>query len=624
MFPSFFNSLNAKIYDWKVLYSPLQSATPEIVHLDIDDEAVKAFGQWPWDRWLSAKIVQKLVELGAGLVVFDIFYASAGKTKEGDVAFFEAIKDAGNVVSATRVGRLAASDTEKLKFDEDRLQVDALYDVACPLQIPLQFSPPRVVELKGSVLPLLPIIQLSSRIGHIAGTPDPDGVYRKVALLVRLGDRCIPSLSLAALMAYRNLKPESITLSKSGEVQIEDGRNTVQIPVDARGMMLINWGKPWASFRHYSAKDVLNDARDPSRLTRYKDKIVFVGVTASGNTDFGTTPLSINTPLSRLHSHALSTILTREFIRHVPILPWIAAFSAILAIAFPLVTVRINLKAEAIAAALICLIFFLAVTLCFSFWRYDVGLAEFIIIFLPAACGSLVIRGAGAEWKAVQARRALERYMPPELLERALARGMNPDLSTRRQELTIVFVDMQGFSTLSETVEVEYVSLFLKDFFKGMTRAILQHQGRIHQFLGDGFLAIFGDLVPLENSADAALTAALDMQNEMTILNSTWAGSGIREFESGIRIRIGVNTGMVFLGDLGSDRRLEYTVVGSAVNIASRLQSLAPPGGIMMTSRTRALAQSRHPCEGPESVRLKGFDKEMQVYTIYPASIEAS
>jgi adenylate cyclase len=164
----------------------------------------------------------------------------------------------------------------------------------------------------------------------------------------------------------------------------------------------------------------------------------------------------------------------------------------------------------------------------------------------------------------------------------------------------------------------------LKDFFEGMTRAIFKYQGRIHQFLGDGFLAVFGDLIPLEDHADAAVKAAVAMQQEMSVVNAKWVNSGIAEFEAGIKIRIGINTGMVFVGYLGSDRRLEYTVVGSAVNIASRLQSLAPPGGIMMTARTRALLKNAIPCQGPEKIRLKGFERDTNVYTINPDCIEAN
>ena len=480
------------------------------------------------------------------------------------------------------------------------------------------------MDLRSSVLPLLPIIQFSKGVGHIAGTPDPDGIYRKIALVVKLEDRCIPSLSLSALMAYWNLSPDSITFGDADEIKIGRGNDPVAIPVDAQGMMSVNWGQAWTSFRHYSAKDVLSDAPDPSRPSRYKDKMVFVAVTATGNTDVCTTPLSINAPLNRIHSQTINTLLTKSFIRRVPVFPWIAILLASLAIAFPLAAAGLSLKWEAISAVLICMCALSVDILCFVLWRYDLPLAGGLVVFFPAAFGSLVIRGASIEWQATQAKRALERYLPPELVDGAFSRGRGPDLSSRRQELTVVFVDVQGFSTLSETVDVEYIGRFLKGFFDGMSRAILKHQGRIHLFLGDGFLAVFGDLVPLDDHADAAVKAAMEMQREMTALNSQWANSGIVEFEKGINIRIGINTGMVFVGDLGSDKRLEYTVVGSAVNIASRLQALAPPGGIMMTSRTKALLKQNIRCQGPESVRLKGIDRETKTYTIPPDLMEAS
>jgi adenylate cyclase len=624
LLPSWLESLNCKLFDWKMSVWPLANQSSEIVHVDVDDEAIKEYGQWPWDRALSAKMVKKLSEFGAKVVAFDVFFASDGKSTEGNEDFFSEIRLAGNVVSATGLGGLTETVDKPMELPQDRSRVDALYDKSWHLPVTAPLDLLRVSKIQGSALPLSPIIHASRGIGHITATPDKDGVYRKVPLLVKLEDRCIPSLSFSTLMAYWDLSAEHILLKDKNEIEIKRNSDTVRVPIEKHGMLLINWGKLWKSFKHYSAKDVLSDKPEPSRAIRYKDKIVIVAVTATGNTDFGTTPSSINSPLSRIHSHALNTILTRSFITRIPVFPWIALCSAILTMLFPLVTKNLSLRTQAIAVGIICLVFFIATILCFSFWSLDIALMQFLLVFVPAACASVVIRGASIEWQAVAARRALERYLPAELLERTVSRGINPDISPRRQELTILFIDMKGFSTLSETVDVEYVSRFLKGFFEGMTHAIVKHQGRIHQFLGDGFLAVFGDLVPLENHAEAAFAAALDMPKEMVALNAAWANSGIAELESGISIRIGINTGMVFVGDLGSDRRLEYTVVGSAVNIASRLQALAPPGGIMLTSRTRALLKKAEICQGPEKVRLKGFGRDTEVYTVYPDSLETS
>jgi adenylate cyclase len=623
-FPSWLENSNSRIFDWKMSIRPGVHQSPEIVHVDVDDEAMKEFGQWPWDRALSAKMVKNLSEFGAKVVAFDVFYSSEGKSKDGNEDFFNAIRLAGNVVSATGLGGLANSMDKPLELPQDRSRVDALYDRSWPLRVPPRLSLLKVSKLQEAALPLLPIIQNSAGIGHIAATPDADGVHRKIPLLVRLEDRCVPSLSLSTLMTYWNLTPEHIVFNHKNEIELRRDSDAIGIPIDNHGMLLINWGKLWKSFKHYSAKDVLSDFPDPSRAIRYKDKIVVVAVTSTGNTDFGTTPLSINSPLSRIHSNALNTILTRSFITRIPVFPWIALCSAILTMLFPLATKGLSLRTQGVAAGIICVVFFVATVLCFPFLSLDIALMQFFLVFVPAACASVVIRGASIEWQAAAARKALERYLPAELLERTVSRGINPDVSPRRQELTILFIDMKGFSTLSETVDVEYVSRFLKGFFEGMTHATIKNQGRIHQFLGDGFLAVFGDLVPLENHADAAFRAALDMIKEMVALNAVWANSGISELEKGISIRIGINTGIVFAGDLGSDRRLEYTVVGSAVNIASRLQALAPPGGIMLTSRTRALLKKAENCQGPEKVRLKGFERDMEVYTIYPDSLETS
>lgn len=618
LFPTVFENFNARIYDGKMAIRPFPSYSAEIVHVDVDDEAIQEFGQWPWDRALSAAIVQRLSEFGAKVIVLDILYASDGKSKEGDAAFFDSVKRAGNVVAATGLGILTGPQKMGLEIPEERSRADALYDRAYTVQARGRSCPFAVSKLKNSSLPLLPIIQHSGGVGFITATPGKDGVHRGVPLLVKLADRYVPSLSLATLVAYWGLAPDSLFLTDNNNLEIKRGSDVITIPTDARGMLLVNWGEMWRSFKRCSVKDILSRAPDPSIAALCKDKIVIVAATMTGNTDSGATPVSVSAPLSRLHSHALNTMLTRNFIWSVPVFPWIIAVSILLALLFAATAPRLSVKTAGLALGSILLGAALASAFGFFLWSYEVPLSEALLIFLPAASGSLLIKGVATERQADEARRALERYLPPEFLEQTLSRGISPDVSTRRQEMTIVFVDMEGFSTLSESVEVEYVSRFLKDFFGRMTTVVLHHQGRIHQFLGDGFLAVFGDIVPLEHHADAAVTAALEMQQQMAALNAGWVHSGIREFEKGMRMRIGMSTGMVLAGDLGADRRLEYAIVGTTVNIASRLQSLAPAGGIMMTARTRALVQNPAVCEGPQYVRPKGFDRDLEVYSIHP------
>jgi len=427
-------------------------------------------------------------------------------------------------------------------------------------------------------------------------------------------------LCMAALRVYWQLSPDDVRLSREGAVEIIREGRPVKIPVDSKGMMMINWAGIWDEFKHYSVNDVLSDVPDTARASRYRGKIVIVGVTGTGSTDFGVTPLGAQSPLSRVHSNALSTIMMEEFIVSVRAVPFLPVIAGILGVLFALTSTRLRLSLGIIISVLVCAGFVGLCLLTYMFMRYDVPAFEFLAVFAPAAAISLIGRAASVELQAYRTSKALERYLSPELLSNIVNSGAELDLSTKRRELTVVFVDIQGFSTISETVEVEYINQFLNDFFERMTQAIFEHRGTVDKFLGDGLLAFFGDPVTLENHALAAVRASLAMQEEMRQLNIKYATSGIAEFEKGVRIRIGINTGHIIVGNVGSTRRVEYTVLGSAVNIASRLQSLAPPGGVIMTARTRGLIKDEIDCKGPDFVRVKGIDRDIEVFRIYPRS----
>jgi len=547
-----------------------------------------------------------------------VLYCSAGRSEAGNRAFFKAIKDSGRYVAATGL-RITDDMNAELEVGPDRSRADALYDFsAWQMTVPSRFKLFKVVGLDDSFLPLKPVIVSARSLGHIKATPDHDGVHRRIPLFIRLVDRYIPALCMATLTSYWNLKPGDFSLSRDGYVEIKRKGQVLKIPVDSHGMMPVNWGKIWDVDKDYSVVDVLSDEPDTARESRYKDKIVIVGVTGTGTTDFGVTPVEVTTPLSRIHSHTLSTILMKNFITEIPAFPYIVVFSVLLGILFALGATRIRLKIGIVAAVVICVSALVLSFVIFIVWSCEAPIIEFLVIFTPAASIALAGRAGSIELQALRSSRALERYLSPELLTSIVESGSDLDLTTKRSELTVVFVDIEGFSTISETVQVEYINNFLNDFFERMTLAIFEYQGTVDKFLGDGILAFFGDPVPIENHAMAAVKASLEMQDQMAELNAQWAHSGIPDFEKGVRIRIGINTGLIIVGNIGSSRRLEYTVLGSAVNIASRLQSLAPPGGIIMTSRTSGLVREEIPCEGPDYVKVKGIDRDIEVYRIFP------
>jgi adenylate cyclase len=619
--PTIFDGLNNRLYDWKLSVAPATDQYRRIVHLDVDDAAIGQFGLWPWDRSVSSEIVRRLKAMGAAMIVFDVLYTTP-RVGEGDQALFEAAREAGNLVMPAAMS-LSYEEQEKLVVDADAAaKGDLLYDNAWILDAPKMFRPPKVVSLKSSGLPLLPLMQAAKSLGHIAGTPDPDGVYRRIPLLVKLEDKFIPHLSLATLAALLGLSPDTINVSKKGYIELTPVGQPIRVPVDSRGRMLVHWGPIWESFPHYSVTDVLSDKPDASRAMRYKDKIVILGVVATGTTDFGVTPMGVHSPLNRIHSHAISTMLTSNFIYHWPPWPFLILTSVFVTLVFSFIAGRLRLRNAILAAIGLCVFSVLYVIVLFHYFSWDIPLAEFLFIFVPGAFAGLIVRTATLELQASRASKAVERYLSPELLESIVEQGMELDLSTKRTELTVMFVDVQGFSTISEVVDVEYINRLLNEFFEVMTQAIFQHKGTVDKFLGDGLLAFFGNPVPLENHAQAGLKAALEMQRSMEELNARISQWGIADLENGIRIRIGMNTGLMIVGNIGSRRRLEYTVLGSTVNIASRLQSLAPSGGIIVTTRTKQLAREDVQYDGPDHVKVKGIDREIEVFRIYPEAIK--
>jgi adenylate cyclase len=381
-------------------------------------------------------------------------------------------------------------------------------------------------------------------------------------------------------------------------------------------MMLVNWTWPLKKFSHYSVADLLSNKNDPDRLARYKDKIVFVGLTASGMTDFGASPLAHDTPLSRLHSYSLNTIMNGEFITELGPYPVIVPLAVVVTLLFLLTALRMPLRRSIAIAAALCG-GLAAVTVAVFLWGLtDIGLAEPLFIFVPAAGLLLTVKTVATELEGMKASWALRRYFPAQVIKQILADPAASELPAKREELSIVFVDIEGSTGISETAEVEYVKDFFNEFYEAMADAVFTHGGTVDKFLGDGLLAFFGDPVPLENHALSAVRAAVDMQQKMSRLSTKWAESGIREFRNGLRIRIGINTGLVLVGNVGSDRRMEYTVMGSAVNVASRLEATAPAGGTRISARTHAFVKDEVQCEGPQWLKVKGISGELEVYLV--------
>jgi len=616
LFPGPFMTLNNRIYDLKLGLFAKAEVSPVAVHVDVDDQAIRKYGQWPWDRQLTARMVDRLTEFGAKAIVFDIMYTSQGRTTEGDAALFRSVAESGRVVSALG---LIETDSWAHKTDEayELNRVEAIYGRGWRLDVPPEFTLVNVKSPRDSCLPLPPIIHSSGHLGHINSTPDRDGIHRRIPLLVKMQDRVIPSLSLASLVAYWDVKPSQIELSPQGWIQIRHQLGACKVPVDYQGNLLINWRPVWESFEHYTALDLLEGEDDPSRPGRYKDKIVIISIAWTGTADIGANPLENDVLLSRVHSSALDTMIAGRFINEVRPWPVLILVSVIGLVLFLAITATARLQRGVLLCLAVCFGFGLLVIAAFATRSLEIPAADLFFVFLPGAAIGLVFRGIGMEKERQMIREAFGRYVSDDVVTEILKSQSGVNLRGELRDVTVLVSDLRGFTPMTEALEATSTLTVINRYLEKMVNIIMQRRGLIVEFTGDGIFVLFGVPQSTDDHTRRAVICALAMQEAMGGLNAEYASLGLPELSMGIAI----NCGQAVVGNIGSERRLKYGALGSAINTTFRVEAQAGPGEILLTEAAYERLSGQARVGAPRTVQLKGIRAPMRLFPITELSI---
>ncbi|MDO9631566.1 MAG: adenylate/guanylate cyclase domain-containing protein, partial [Humidesulfovibrio sp.] len=539
---------------------------------------------------------------------------SSGDTGEREDAALEAaIAKHGRVVFPVGVGLVKEGEVVRLSPEADDLPL------LPSLLPPGQVQVPTLLQAETTFLPLARFSRHALGLGHVAATPDADGVFRRMPLCVGYHGQLLPSLALTSVL--RHLGATAVT--HPGRLDISWPGHSISVPTDKEGLLPVNLAAPWGKgFWHLSYAEVLNAANDPARLAflrqGLKGKLVLVDLAASGTTDIKATPLSSAEPLATLHANLMNMLLTGSFLRQAP--AWQSAllttcFLACITLLFLRLPIRAFLSVGLGLAAL-CPATVLGVYLAS-------GLA--LNLTASTLCCFLFVLGLLAEGLARTAeesarqKRMLEVYFSPAIARQILESGTDI-MEGRGVDLSVLFSDIAGFTSLSDHMEPAEVQRFLGEYLEEMTACVFRHGGAVDKFMGDGIMAFFGypeapGVDSVENarrSAVAAVSAAVDMQAALKRLNARWRAQGRHE----IQIRIGVNTGHCIVGDMGSKTRREFTLLGRNVNLAQRLESNAPKGGVLLSARTAALVRDHCTLNQPAQIKVKGFDQEVEVCSV--------
>ena len=602
------------------------SVDPRIAIVDIDEKSIQAEGHWPWPRDKLAKLLNKVFGQGAAVVAFDIVFAEAERNDASDVL---AAAEARNLLEPTtrRVLKKIAPG-----FDHDRIFAASMagrdvvlgYVFTSSDQHPSGAPPPPVPSTRAGVDALsvvtlpsytgnIPVLQkAAAHAGFFSLLPDPDGIVRRAPMLIRYNGRLYPSLSLETTRLFFLVDKVNIASEPVGDVQaVESIRvGPATIPTDAYAQAMIPYRGKQGSFQYVSATDLLDDRLPEGTL---ENKIALIGTTAQGLFDLRATPMQPVYPGVEAHANLIAGMLDNRF----PVTPsWGDGANFLLTLGTGLV---LALALPFLPA--LTLVFVTALVgggqFAFNFWLwaskgYVLSLAPLLILILLLASFNLAYGFLFESRGRRQLKGAFGQYVPPELVEKM---SRNPELygfEGESRELTILFADIRSFTTISESLSPNALKELLNRFFTPMTRIIFQRRGTIDKYVGDMIMAFWGAPVADGEHAVHAIEAALDMLAEVERLKEDFCADGLPEVEIGI----GLNTGTVNVGDMGSEFRRAYTVIGDAVNLASRLEGTTKYYGVRLVvgERTREEADKRFVFRELDYIRVKGKAEAIRIF----------
>ena len=429
-------------------------------------------------------------------------------------------------------------------------------------------------------------------------------------------DGLIPSLPLALAVADLKIDPTRIEVHAGSEVVLpkNDG-SKIFIPIDSTGAAWIpdptTWSKGW---KRVPLDKIVSDIGNADALTnlidQWSDGIVIAADTTTSHKDFGATPLEAVYPLSGIHTSMLNGILTDTFY-HSPNYLYKSLLSIFFLISVLFVT---GFKREKRFHLGFIILFAILCTTVTLFWFTYLIFPWFAMPFLGLTIswiGAFSLRLLANHEERLLLENALSRYFPKALAARIMSEKKT-DLHPASKELTILFADIAGFTKWSSDKKPEDVHAFLSDYLESMAAILFEHGGTVDKFMGDGILAFFGDPFEQPDHTARCLYAALAMQLKVIELRDKWKPTlGID-----LKIRIGVNTGKVIVGNLGSKTRIEYTVIGAAVNLAQRMESNAPVEGILVAKDAWFYARDTFQFGKAREVIVKGYDEAIKAYVL--------
>lgn len=642
--------IELKTYDLRFLSRGPIPPSPAVVIAAIDEKSLDAEGRWPWPRSKIASLVDILSEDGAKVIGFDIgflepdensqldlisqfsmkvdaeygkhsrlddFIQESKKKADNDLALADAIKKSSAEVVLGYFFHMSEADLDysigQSDIDE---QLERISNSTYPLVLYEEQATDSVPFIKAyapeSNLKIFTDVAVSS--GYFTLQSDEDGVLRWMPLVVKYGEDMFTPLSVQCAWHYLDEPQLLLQVGRYGVNVIQMGERI--IPTDERGQLLINYMGPPKTFPHFSAGDILG-GKIPKGS--FEGKIVLVGATATGIYDLRNTPFSPTYPGVEVHASVIDNILTQRLISK----PGWSGIYDLFAIIILGALVGIAIPKMGAFKGLFFAVGLIVLYIAAAFWLFiNAGIwLNIVYPFFVISMSYLVLTVyyyATEERERKRIKKAFTHYVSPVVIEEMLKDPSRLKLGGEEKVLTVLFSDLQGFTSASERYAPHEMIVILSEYYALMTEQVFAYQGMLKEYVGDELMAIFGAPIDQADHAERACAAALAMRDHRAELNREWSKIG----RPPLIARTGVNSGRMLVGNLGSKYRFSYGVLGDHVNLGSRLEGLNKGYGteILIGENTAQLIGDTFLMREVDMVQVVGRVQPVRIYELLGSS----
>ncbi len=598
-FSGILNLFELKVFDNFSRFLNPQTSSQNVIMVEIDQQSIDALSEqsinWPWPRQIYAPVIEYLSEAEA--VFIDVLYTEPSSYgQEDDMILAQALLTASNVYLPVF---LTNQEIHLSALDEDFIERIAVKE---EIDTDISYS--------SAITPIDPLKEGIMGSGNVTISPDEDGVYRKVPLVFGLNEVIIPHFILGHFIKKGVIRIEQKTLKLGDE----------PLPLK-KGKLLLRFYTDSEPFETFSAAEILNfyleslsSGKPAVQKSYFKDKYVFVGMTAAGLYDLKPTAVSSISTGVLVHATTLDNILNKTFVTPVKSI-YVILFIFLICLVVSFIVMRshsmyIN---SSLFIVLLAATVLLPALLFKKTYYMDVTppVISLVVSFVITATYSYATEGK----RRREVKNAFQHYVAPAVVDNILKEVEKLKLGGEKKVLTALFSDIRGFTSISESLDPEELVNFLNEYFSVMTRIIMNYRGTLDKFIGDAIMAFYGAPLEQPDHALRACKTAIDMIKSLKTLQSEWRERNLPHIDIGI----GLNSGEMTVGNMGSDERFDYTIMGDNVNLASRLEGINKQYGtnIVISQYTHALIKSNNLyVRELDSVRVKGKREPVTIYEL--------